>query len=97
MITIYDSADLAHILSGPIDHNLKAILLERLELLAEFSEWTLPILRTLSSWNRGIASTPLRQNWAYRLSSILWMTLATLTRRLSHLGRHAFTATATTR
>ena len=41
MITIYDSADMAHILSGPIDHNLKAILLERLELLAEFSEWDL--------------------------------------------------------
>ena len=41
MITIYDSADMAHILSGPIDRNLKAILLERLELLAEFSEWDL--------------------------------------------------------
>ena len=41
MITIYDSADMAHILSGPIDHYLKAILLERLELLAEFSEWDL--------------------------------------------------------
>ena len=39
MITIYDSADMAHILSGPIDHNLKAILLGRLELLAEFSDW----------------------------------------------------------
>ena len=41
MITIYDSADMAHVLSGPIDQNLKAILLERLELLAEFSEWDL--------------------------------------------------------
>ena len=41
MITIYDSADMQRVLSGPIDHNLKAILLERLELLAEFSEWDL--------------------------------------------------------
>ena len=41
MITIYDSADMAQILSGPIDPDLKAILLERLELLAEFSEWDL--------------------------------------------------------
>ncbi|MEG3089822.1 hypothetical protein [Sphingomonas sp. PB4P5] len=41
MITIYDSADMAHVLSKPIDHNLKAILLERLELLADFSEWDL--------------------------------------------------------
>ena len=41
MITIYDSADMAHVLSKPIDHNLKAILLERLELLSEFSDWDL--------------------------------------------------------
>ena len=41
MITIYDSADMQRVLSGPIDHNLKAILIERLELLAEFSEWDL--------------------------------------------------------
>ena len=41
MITIYDSADMAQILSGPIDLDLKAILLERLALLAEFSEWDL--------------------------------------------------------
>ena len=41
MITIYDSADMQRVLSGPIDHNLKAILLERLELLAKFSEWDL--------------------------------------------------------
>ena len=41
MITIYDSADMAQILSGPIDPDLKAILLERLELLADFSEWDL--------------------------------------------------------
>ena len=41
MITIYDSADMAHILSGPIDHNLKAILLGRLEMLEEFSDWDL--------------------------------------------------------
>lgn len=39
MITIYDSADMARVLSGPIDPDLKTILLERLELLAEFSEW----------------------------------------------------------
>ena len=41
MITIYDSADMARVLSGPIDPDLKAILLERLALLAEFSEWDL--------------------------------------------------------
>ena len=41
MITIYDSADMARVLSGPIDPDLKAILLGRLELLAEFSEWDL--------------------------------------------------------
>ena len=41
MITIYDSADMAQILSEPIGPDLKAILLERLELLAEFSEWDL--------------------------------------------------------
>ena len=41
MITIYDSADMAHFLSKPIDQNLQAILLERLELLAEFSDWDL--------------------------------------------------------
>ena len=41
MITIYDSADMQRILSGPIDPDLKAILLGRLELLAEFSEWDL--------------------------------------------------------
>ena len=41
MITIYDSADMARVLSGPIDPNLKTILLDRLELLAEFSEWDL--------------------------------------------------------
>ncbi|MCO4092869.1 MAG: hypothetical protein HEQ34_13095 [Sphingorhabdus sp.] len=42
MITIYDSADMARVLSGPIDPDLKAILLGRLELLyPEFSEWDL--------------------------------------------------------
>ena len=41
MITIYDSDDMARVLSKPIDHNLKAILLERLELLSEFSDWDL--------------------------------------------------------
>ena len=41
MITIYDSADMARVLSGPIDPDLKAILLGRLELLADFSEWDL--------------------------------------------------------
>ena len=41
MITIYDSADMARVLSGPVDPNLKSILLERLDILAEFSEWDL--------------------------------------------------------
>ena len=41
MQTIYDSSDMERILSGPIDPDLKAILLGRLELLAEFSEWDL--------------------------------------------------------
>ena len=41
MITIYDSADMARVMSGPIDPDLKAILLGRLELLADFSEWDL--------------------------------------------------------
>ena len=41
MITIYDSADMQRVLSGQIDPDLKTILLERLELLAEFSEWDL--------------------------------------------------------
>ena len=41
MITIYDSDDMARVFSKPIDQNIKAILLERLELLAEFSDWDL--------------------------------------------------------
>ena len=41
MITIYDSVDMARVLSAPIDPDLKAILLDRLELLADFSEWDL--------------------------------------------------------
>ena len=41
MITIYDSADMARVLSGPIDPDLKTILLDRLELLDEFSAWNL--------------------------------------------------------
>ena len=41
MITIYDSQKIAFVLSGPIDPDLKTILLDRLELLAEFSEWDL--------------------------------------------------------
>ena len=41
MITIYDSADMQRVLSGPIDPDLKAILLGRLELLADFSDWDL--------------------------------------------------------
>ena len=41
MITIYDSADMKRVLSGPIDPDLKTILLGRLELLADFSEWDL--------------------------------------------------------
>ena len=41
MQTIYDSSDMERILSGPIDPDLKAILLGRLELLAEFSDWDL--------------------------------------------------------
>ena len=36
MITIYDSADMARVLAGPIDPDLKTILLERLDLLAEY-------------------------------------------------------------
>ena len=41
MIIIYDSADMQRVLAGPIDPDLKAILLGRLELLADFSEWDL--------------------------------------------------------
>ncbi len=42
MLTIYDSADMARVLSGPIDPDLKAILLGRLELLyPEFADWDL--------------------------------------------------------
>ena len=42
MITIYDSADMARVLSGPIDPDLKAILLGRLALLyPEFSDFDL--------------------------------------------------------
>lgn len=42
MITIYDSADMARVLSGPIGFDLKAILLDRLALLyPEFSDWDL--------------------------------------------------------
>ena len=41
MITIYDSANMQLVLEGPFDPDLKAILLERLALLAEFSEWDL--------------------------------------------------------
>ena len=41
MITIYDSAEIQRVLSGPIDPDLKTILLGRLELLADFSEWNL--------------------------------------------------------
>ena len=41
MQSIYDSSDMERILSGPIDPDLKTILLERLALLAEFSEWDL--------------------------------------------------------
>ena len=41
MIIIYDSADMQRVLSGPIDPDLKAILLGRLELLADFSDWDL--------------------------------------------------------
>ena len=41
MITIYDSQKMAIFLSGSIDPNLKTILLDRLELLAGFSEWDL--------------------------------------------------------
>lgn len=36
MLTIYDSADMAETLAGPIDPNLKTILLARLDLLAEY-------------------------------------------------------------
>ena len=41
MITIYNSSEMQLILSGPIDPDLKAILLGRLELLADFSDWDL--------------------------------------------------------
>ena len=41
MITIYDSQKMACVLLGSIDPDLKTILLDRLELLAEFSEWDL--------------------------------------------------------
>ena len=41
MITIYDSQRMACVLLGSIDPDLKTILLDRLELLAEFSEWDL--------------------------------------------------------
>lgn len=42
MITIYDSADMARVLEGPIDPHLKTILHDRLGLLAEFlSNWDL--------------------------------------------------------
>lgn len=42
MITIYDSATMARVLSGPIDPDLKAILLDRLAILyPEFSDWDL--------------------------------------------------------
>ncbi|WP_411290676.1 hypothetical protein [Sphingorhabdus sp.] len=42
MITIYDSADMARVITGPIDPNLKTILQDRLELLSEFlGEWDL--------------------------------------------------------
>ena len=42
MITIYNGADMARALAGPIDPDLEAILLDRLELLAEFlNDWDL--------------------------------------------------------
>ena len=41
MQTVYDTSDMERILSDPIDPDLKAILLDRLELLADFSEWDL--------------------------------------------------------
>ena len=41
MITIYDSEEMQYFLSGPIDPDLKSILLERLDLLAEYSEFDL--------------------------------------------------------
>ena len=42
MITIFDSAAMVRVLSGPIDPDLKAILLGRLELLAEYlDDWDL--------------------------------------------------------
>jgi hypothetical protein len=41
MLTIHDSATMQRVLSRPIDPDLKTILLNRLELLAEFSAWDL--------------------------------------------------------
>ena len=42
MLTIYDSADMARTLSGPIDPDLRTILLGRLAVLyPEFADWDL--------------------------------------------------------
>jgi hypothetical protein len=41
MLTIYNSAYMKRVLSRPIDPDLKTILLNRLELLAELSDWDL--------------------------------------------------------
>ena len=41
MITIYDSADMARVLSGPIDPDLKMLLVKRLDMLSEFSQFDL--------------------------------------------------------
>ncbi len=48
MILIQNSDDMASLLAGPIDPDLKSILIDRLELLAEFlEEWPLEDLLTL--------------------------------------------------
>lgn len=41
MLSIRDSATMQRALSGPLDPNLKTILLDRLDLLAEFADWDL--------------------------------------------------------
>ena len=48
MIVIQTSDDMASLLSGPVDPDLKTILLDRLELLAEYLEqWPLEDLLTM--------------------------------------------------
>lgn len=41
MITIYDSADMQRVLSGPFDPDLKMLLVKRLDMLSDFSDFDL--------------------------------------------------------